>query len=214
MLRIPDAVAGIVENDPVLRSALAQRLLNLSQVARHIHAAVEARTMKPVQHAAIAMALSRLQARTPDLDVAPRPRLADRITVQRGLAVLTFPNTCRVQESLPPLQERVRAARGHLTITEGVREVTLILETRMRSVVRNVVAERPTREAPGAASLSVTLTEENLATPGVLYRLLQPLALQGVNVLEVASTTREFHVYVEDGDVMIALESLYRAFGR
>jgi hypothetical protein len=35
-----------------------------------------------------------------------------------------------------------------------------------------------------------------------------------VNVVEVASTTREFHVYIDDGDVMLALDSLYATFGR
>jgi len=214
MLKISDAVEAIVEGDAVLRAGLAQRLLNLSQAARHIHAAVEARTMKPVKTSAIAMALSRLQARIPDLDAAPRLRLADRITVQRGLSVLTYPNTRRCQEALLVLQERIRREHGFLTITEGVREITLIVDSALRPVVDESLPERPTRAVPGAAGLSITLTEENLATPGVLYRLLQPLALQGVNVQEIASTTREFHVYLEDKDVMLALESLYRAFGR
>src|SRR5690606_8990788 len=49
MIRISDAVRHVVEHDPAIRTALAQRLLNLSQVARHIHAAVEARTQKPVR---------------------------------------------------------------------------------------------------------------------------------------------------------------------
>lgn len=214
MLKISEAVEAIVESDAVLRPALARRLLNLSQVSRHIHAAVEARTMKPVRPSAIAMALSRLQARLPDLDAGPPLRLADRVTVQRGLSVLTFPNTRRCQESLLGLQERIRKEHGFLTITEGVREITLIVDSALRVLVDEIVPERPTRAVPGAAGLSVTLTEENLATPGVLYRLLQPLALQGINVQEVASTTREFHVYLEDADVMLALESLYRAFGR
>jgi hypothetical protein len=46
----------------------------------------------------------------------------------------------------------------------------------------------------------------------VLYRILQALALQGVNLAEVASTTTEFHVYLAEDDVMLALDSLYGAF--
>ena len=56
------------------------------------------------------------------------------------------------------------------------------------------------------------MSEENLAAPGVLYQLLQALALQGVNLAEVASTTTEFHVYLAENDVMLALDSLYGAF--
>lgn len=103
-------------------------------------------------------------------------------------------------------------ARRYLTITEGIREITLIIEQAMLEGVHEAVGERPARIARGIASLSVSLSEDNLSAPGVLYRLLQPLALQGVNLAEVASTTTEFHFYLAEDDVMLALESLYGAF--
>jgi hypothetical protein len=214
MIKISDAVRTIVEGDPALRTGLAQRLMNLSQVARHIQASVEARTNKPVKLAAITMALSRLQAGLPHLDAGPRLDLANRITVQRGLTVLTFANTLRFHEGLIELQQRIRPTRAFLTITEGIREITIIIEDRTRPIVDETVAERPHRAMSGVASLSVSLTDEDLATPGILYRLLQPLALQGVNVVEVASTATEFHVYLAERDVMLALDSLYGAFRR
>lgn len=213
MIKISDAVREIVDSDPAIRTGLAQRLMNLSQVARHIHSAVEARAQKPVRTSAIAMALSRLQAELPEPDAGPPLRLADRVTVQRGLAILTFPNTPRCREGIARLQERMRGGHRYLTVTEGIREITLIVEEHGLDTVRETVSERPTREARDVASLSVSLTEENLATPGVLYRLLQPLALQGINLAEVTSTTREFHVYLAEEDVMLALDALYGAFG-
>lgn len=213
MRKISDAVREIVEGDPGLRWGLAQRLMNLSSVARHIRAAVEARTQKPVRTSAIAMSLSRLQAELPDPREGPRLKLAGRITVHRGLAVLTFGNTRRCQEALPKLQERMRRAQGHLTISEGVREITLIVEEARIPLVEETVPERPDQVARGVASLSVGLTREQLGTPGVLYRLLQPLALLRVNVAEVTSTTTEFHIHIADSDVMLALDALYGAFG-
>lgn len=213
MLKISDAVREIVEGDPGLRWGLAQRLMNLSGVARHIHAAVEARTQKSVRHSAITMSLSRLQSELPDEDAGPRLSLASRITVQRGLAVLTFANTRRCQEALPRLQERVRRAHGHLTISEGVREITLIVEEGRIPLVEETIPDRPGQVARGIASLSVGLTRAQLETPGVLYRLLQPLALLRVNVAEVTSTTTEFHIHISEGDVMLALDALYGAFG-
>lgn len=213
MIRISDAVRHVVEHDPAIRTALAQRLLNLSQVARHIHAAVEARTQKPVRTSAIAMALSRLQAELPAPEAGPAVPLTDRVTVQRGLAIATFPNTPRVHEGLARLQERMRGGRRYLTVTEGIREITLIVEERALPDVLEAVDERTTREARRVASVSVSLTDEHLRTPGVLYRLLQPLALQGLNLVEVTSTTREFHVYLDEEDVRIALDALYGTFG-
>lgn len=213
MIKISDAVRDIVLQDPILRTGLAQRLLNLTQVARHIHSAVEARAQKPVNVSAIAMALSRLKAELPHPDGGPPLPLADRVTVQRGLAIRTFPNTPRCREGLAALQERLRGAPRYLTITEGIREITLIVEERTLDLVHESVPERPTREARNVTSLSVALTDEHLRTPGVLYRLLQQLALQGINLAEVTSTTREFHVYLHERDAMLALDALSGAFG-
>lgn len=212
MLKIADAVRDVVDHDPALKTALAQNLLNLSQVARHIRSTIEARTHKPVQVGAITMALSRLREELAPLESAPNLRLADRITVQRGLVVFTFPNAVQVHAGLLDLQARTRRDRRYLTITEGIREITLIIEAIVADMVGETVPVRPVRTVRGVASLSISLTERNLTTPGVLYRVLQPLALQGVNLVEVASTTSEFHVYLAEEQVMLALDSLYGAF--
>ena len=125
---------------------------------------------------------------------------------------MTFPNTAGVHSGLLRLQERIREARRYLTITEGIREITLIIEHAMLEKVHEAVEQRPARIASGIASLSVSLSERNLVMPGVLYRILQALALQGVNLAEVASTTTEFHLYLAEDDVMVALDSLHGAF--
>lgn len=212
MRKIADAVREIVDHDPSLKAGLAQRLMNLSQVARHIHSTVEARTQKPVQHGAITMALSRLRDDLAPSEARAALRLADRVTVQRGLVVLTFPNTVAAHDGLLRLQERVRKDRRYLTITEGIKEITVILEGAALERAADPMDVQPLRTTRGVASLSVSLSEADLASPGVLYRLLQPLALQGVNLVEVTSTTREFHVYLSEDDVMLALDSWYGAF--
>lgn len=214
MRKISEAVREVVDNDPSLRSGLAQRLMNLSQVARHIHPVVEARTQKRVRHGAIAMALSRIQSELPDLDAAEDLRLADRVTVQRGLAIVTLPNVAEVHQGLLELQRETRPEGRYLTITEGIREITVIVEEAALPRALETIGVTPNRTATGIASLSVSLTRENLRTPGVLYRLLQPLALQGLNLAEVTSTTTEFHIYLVESDVMLALDSLHGAFGR
>lgn len=214
MKKISDAVVEIVDANPDLRSGLVQGLLNLSRVARHILPLVEARTSKSVRPSAVAMALSRMQRRVQgELPVA-MSGLAERVTVRRGLAVMTFGNTPECLAGLPALQELVRGRDGFLTVTEGVREVTLIVEEDHVPAVSPAVGAEPLRTAHGISGLSIGLTQEQLRTPGVLYRLLQPLAIQGINVAELASTTREFHIYIRDKDVMLALDSLFAMYGR
>lgn len=212
MRTIAVAVREVVDNEPSLKTGLAQGLMNLSQMARYIHPAVEARTQKSVRIDAIAMALSRLRSELPQLAEAAGIRLADRITIQRGLAVMTYPKTARLQEGLVHLDQLLRPQGRYFTLTEGIREVTLIVEEGSLEAAREVLGERRPRVTPGIASLSISLSEENLTTPGILYRILQPLALQGINVAEVASTTTEFHLYIAEGDVLLALDSLYATF--
>ena len=212
MIKITDSVREIVDHNPSLQLGLAQRLTNLSQLARHIHAAVEARSKKSVKVTAITMALSRLQSELPDPGDREPLRLADRLTVQRGLTIITFLNTPKCHEGLPDVQQRIRTSDGYLTITEGIREITLICEARKLDLVKEIVGEPPLKVLGDIASISVSLTAENVASPGVLYRLLQPLALQGLALAEVASTTSEFHVYLSDRDVMLALDALYATF--
>ena len=164
MIKVSDAVREIVDHDPSLKTGLAQQLMNLSQVARHIHATVEARTHKNVHLSAITMALSRLRAELPQIELKPDLGLADRITVQRGLVVLTFPNTARVHSGLLRLQERIREARRYLTITEGIREITLIIEQAMFDRFREVVGARPARMSCDIASLSISLSASSRAS--------------------------------------------------
>lgn len=158
------------------------------------------------------MALSRLRADLPPIDGHGEIHLAERITVQRGLAVVTFPNTAEVKFALGRLDQLIRKQGRYLTLTEGIREVTVIVDQASLAAANSTIGAKPSRVARAIASLSVSLTEQNLATPGILYRLLQPLSLQGVNVAEVASTTREFHIYLDERDVILALEALYATF--
>ncbi len=72
----------------------------------------------------------------------------------------------------------------------------------------------PRRVYRNLAGLGVKFQEAYLETPGLLYQLLQQLALQNINVVEVASTTTEFNIYLDDRDVQLAFESLYNRFIR
>jgi aspartokinase len=62
------------------------------------------------------------------------------------------------------------------------------------------------------AALSVRFNAKYLEVPGLLYKILEQIALQGVNVIEIASTSTELIVYINESDVRIAFDTLLRAF--
>jgi len=215
MERVSDAVQAIIEANPSLQFGLHHRLLNLSQVARFICPLVEARVLRPVRPSAILMSLSRLQRQWEARDPAPlRSFRIERINIQGGLCALTLPRQPELFQKLGELLKRVQEEGGYLTLTEGVREVTVILDQRHASLIPEVLHVTPRRIHSNLTGLGVTFRKEYVDTPGLLYQLLQQLALQNINVIEVASTTTEFHIYLDDRDVHVAFESLYNRFIR
>ncbi len=215
MRKVSEAVQAIVEANPTLQFGLHHRLLNLSQVARFICPLVAARVRKPVRPSAVLMSLSRLQRRWEAQQPAPQRRFQiDRINVQGGLCALTLPKQVTTLREMAELFGRVQQEGGYLTLTEGVSEVTVILEQRHLALVPEVLSVAPRRVYRNLAGLGVKFQEAYLATPGLLYQLLQQLALQNINVIEVASTTTEFNIYLDDRDVQLAFESLYNRFIR
>ncbi len=215
MPKVSEAVQAIVEANPALQFGLHHRLLNLSQVARFICPLVAARVRKPVRPSAVLMSLSRLQRRWEVQQPAPQRQFrVDRINVQGGLCALTLPKQLTTLRELAELFSRVQQEGGYLTLTEGVSEVTVILEQRHLARVPEVLSVVPRRVYRNLAGLGVKFQEAYLEMPGLLYQLLQQLALQNINIVEVASTTTEFNIYLDDRDVELAFESLYNRFIR
>ncbi|CAM3371745.1 hypothetical protein [Rhodothermus bifroesti] len=215
MRKVSEAVQAIIEANPALQFGLHHRLLNLSQVARFICPLVEARVHKSVQPSAVLMSLSRLQRRWENQQPALQRRFrVDRINVQGGLCALTLPKQLATLRELAELFGRVQQEGGYLTLTEGVSEVTVILEQRHMALIPQVLHVIPRRVYRNLAGLGVKFQERYLETPGLLYQLLQQLALQNINVVEVASTTTEFNIYLDDRDVQLAFDSIYNRFVR
>ncbi len=215
MRKVSEAVQAIIEANPALQFGLHHRLLNLSQVARFICPLVEARVHKSVQPSAVLMSLSRLQRRWENQQPALQRRFrVDRINVQGGLCALTLPKQLATLRELAELFGRVQQEGGYLTLTEGVSEVTVILEQRHMVFIPQVLHVIPRRVYRNLAGLGVKFQERYLETPGLLYQLLQQLALQNINVVEVASTTTEFNIYLDDRDVQLAFDSIYNRFVR
>lgn len=213
MKKIGEATHDIVANNPLLHFGFYHRLLNLSQTARFIQPLVEARTKKSVRASAVLMNLSRLQAKL----VAPErfdDLVIDKISIHSGLCSLTVFKTSRVNEELNRLFTLIRRRGGFITVTESVDEVTAILEDRDFAEATNILSETPRYIYRDIASVGIRLSDENIVTPGVIYRLLQQVSLQGINVMEVASTATEFIIYVNEADVRLAFDSIYHRFSK
>jgi len=213
MKKISEELMEIVSESPFFSFGFHHRLLNLSQVARFLKSLVEARTHKDVSEAALLMSLSRLQAKSVSLGDL-KPITIDSINVQSGLCSLTVFKTKRAQEELNRLFSRIREKSRFMTITEGINEITAIIEDSDFKLASSVLTEKLHYVQRGIAGVGVKFSDDLLKNPGLIYQLLQQLALQNINVIEVASTATEFNIYVKSEDVRLTFDSLYKRFSK
>lgn len=215
MRRISKAVETLVGGHPALAFGMHHRFLNLTKLARFLRASVEAQTSKEVSEAAVLMSLSRLQrkwsrARPQKTDAL----VLDKVSIVSGLCSVTLAKTQTTHRELSRVFTAVQERNGFITITEGLREITVIVEEENYVLLRKALSSRPKIVHRDVASVGMTFSERYLSVKGVLHQLLEQIALQNINVLEVASTATEFYIYVAERDVEIAFAAIFHRFGR
>lgn len=212
MLKVSDAVAGLVRENPLFHFGFHHQLLNLSQMARFLRPLVEARTLKEVQETAIQMALSRMRKDFPPLESLPQSFKLDKINVHAGLCSCTWSKTDSAHRQLNLLHQMVQKDKGFMTLTEGMTEMTAILEEAHYEAALETIAESPRHVYRPIAAVGVKFQDRHLRTSGLIYQLVQQLALQRINLIEVTSTATEFSMYVAEADLQLAFDSLYNRF--
>jgi len=212
MITISDSVAELVDGNAFFRFGLYHRLLNLAQVARFICPMIEAQTGKKVQTSAISMALSRLQNELTDEPEPMKRFRVDRINLHAGLCVLSFPKVVSIQTPLQTVYGRLTDDGAYITLTEGTAEITVILDRAYMEYVLRTIPVIPVGRHNEVSGLGVRFNPRYSDTPGLIYELLQQLAVQRINVVEIASTRTELNIYLHEADVRSAFDSLYGKF--
>lgn len=213
MTTISETVTEIVSRKPFLEETLASGLINLSSLAREIHPEVCAKLNKDVKHGAIVMALKRLKPTINfqiNLRVKKVINLLGDIIVRSSLADYTFRNSPTLIVAQTKLLDIIsKRTEIFYAFSQGIYETTLILSDSIDDEVRALFArESMTYNFRNLSSITIKLPEENSQVFGVYYHILKKLAYEGINILEIVSTTHEFTVIVNDEDVDSAFSVL------
>lgn len=130
MQKISQALTEIFQGNAFLRMGLQERLLNLSQVARFLRPQIEARLKRSVEVSAVTMNLSRLQRSGLGECEMTRDKIDIlNITVHSALTVLAFTQSREVHSGIHKLYNKVRRKEGYITVSRGVSEVSVIVES-------------------------------------------------------------------------------------
>ena len=215
MITISEAVYEIVSRKPFLEETLASGLLNLSSLAREIQPEVSVKLNKDVKQGAIVMALKRLKP-TINFQINIRVKkvigLLGDIIVRSNLIDYTFRNSDTLIECQTHLLQQISSRKEiFYAFSQGIYETTIVMSDVMNDKIAEIFKDETlTYETSNLSSITIKLPEENSQVYGIYYHILKKLAYEGINILEIISTTHEFTVIVDDRDVDSAFSVLKR----
>lgn len=203
----------LINKSPFLREAMTEDLINISALARKLKPEIEEQCGKEVKEGAIVMAIKRM---TPGL----YHRLNVKITnvmgdlgdflVRSNLSDFTFENSESLKAKQSELINEVNKENdSFFTICKGVSETTFIVNTQHESLIEKLFkGERLKSHTTDLASVTVKLPVVNTEIYGIYYYILKHLAWEGINIVELVSTSNEFTIVVKQDDVDKAFKIL------
>lgn len=203
----------LINKSPFLREAMTEDLINISALARKLKPEIEEQCGKEVKEGAIVMAIKRM---TPGL----YHRLNVKITnvmgdlgdflVRSNLSDYTFENSESLKSKQSELIHEVNKENdSFFTICKGVSETTFIVNTQHEPIIEKLFrGERIKSQTKDLASVTVKLPVVNTEIYGIYYYILKHLAWEGINIVELVSTSNEFTIVVKQDDVDKAFKIL------
>ena len=203
----------LINRSPFLREAMTDDLINISALARKLKNEIEDLAGKEVNEGAIVMAIKRM---TPGL----YHRLNIKITnvmgdlgdflVRSNLEDFTFENSDAFKSKQASLIEEINKDNDtFFTLCKGVTETTFIVSSQHSETVSRIFKHAKLKShTKDLASVTVKLPTINTEIYGIYYYILKHLAWEGINIIEIVSTSNEFTVVVKQDDVDKAFKIL------
>ncbi len=211
MKTIASQVSEYVKTKPYLSTALSQRIINLTSLAREIQPEIEKALRKPARNGAIVMALKRISDNEEFLSthkiVSVLRNLGD-ITVRSSLTDYCF----KLSETLLLAQAEFLAAIKDkkdifYTSSRGVGESNIVVSSNLAPLIEGLFGDEICLDKiDNLSAITVKLPNDNVKIPGIYYFIFQRLSWEGVNINEVISTSNEFTILMHEDSVNVAFE--------
>lgn len=206
MITISQAVETILASKPFILDAMNDNIINYSLLANFIKPDVEALLKKEVKDGAIVMAIRRFKSVN---DVGLIKRIENQvknfgdILVRSNLVDYTFKNSETLLQNQQRLLDKIKDKKGFFyTVTQGVYETTFILSDQVKDEIHLIFeGEKLISNCYGLSSVTIKLPTGNTEQPGLYYYIFKKLAWDGINILEVVSTSNEFTILLKDKDI-------------
>jgi len=206
MITISRAVEIVLNHKPFILDALNDEIINYSSLASFIKSDIEKVLKREVKSGAIVMAIRRLgDLRRVNFTKKLNQQIKKfgDILVRSNLVDYTFKNSDSLMQNQQKLLELIKNRSSFFyTVTQGVYETTFILSNEINDEIAAIFAgEKLVSKSWGLSSITIKLPVGNTEQPGLYYYIFKKLAWEGINILEVVSTSNEVTVLLKDKDI-------------
>ena len=206
MKTISSVVENYIKNKPFLSTALSEGIINLTSLSRKIKPEIELVLKKQIRSGAIVMALKRISNSLEFVSTHKILKILKNIgdiTVRSNLIDYSF----KVSDSLLSCQAKFLSEIDNrqlffYTSSRGVTESNIIISNEMKEKMETYFKkEILIKKTDNLSSISIKLPVENISIPGIYYFIFQKMSWEGINIIEVISTSNEFTIVVDDQNV-------------
>ena len=206
MKTISSVVEKYIKNKPFLSTALSEGIINLTSLSRRIKPEIELVLKKQIRSGAIVMALKRISSSLEFVSTHKILKVLKNIgdiTVRSNLIDYSF----KVSDSLLSCQAKFLSEIDNpqlifYTSSRGVTESNIIISNEMKEKMEAYFEkEILIKKTDNLSSISIKLPVENVSIPGIYYFIFQKMSWEGINIIEVISTSNEFTIVLDDKNV-------------
>jgi hypothetical protein len=213
MSSIGKVTEEIINRSPFLREALTENLINVSALARKIKPEIEDLLKKPVKEGAVIMSIKRMSPgyyHRINLKIKNFMGTLGDFLVRSDLEDFTFENSTTLTLCQAEMMKLLNDEQDPFyTFCHGVGESTIITSLSVKEKLEEVFKnEKRKSHTADLASITIKLPTVNTEISGIYYFILKHLAWEGINIVEVVSTSNEFTVVVHSDDIDAAFSVL------
>ena len=211
MRTIASEVLDYINKKPFLLSALSQRIINLTSLARQIQPEIEGALKKPAKSGAIVMALKRISENEEFLathKIIKTLKNIGEITVRSSIVDYCFRFSDTLLDTQAQFLNHIKGKTAvFYTSSQGVAESTIIVSKNLSEELEAFFKEEQClSKEDNLSAISLKLPTENVRVSGVYYFIFQRLSWEGVNIHEVISTANEFTILTDEASVNTAFK--------
>lgn len=205
-MKLSTVVTNLINQSPIIQEALDSDLINITSLARHLQADVQHILDREIQISAIVMAIKRRPTNMSlilDKSLSQFMSSLGDVLVRSDIYDYTYAHSASFRHSQISFLELIQdETNSYYSICRGMGETTIVVNSVLKNIVEQAFeSEKLLVSRANLAAISISLPSTNQDISGVYYTLLKRLAWQGINIIEVISTSNEITLIVSKEDI-------------